>query len=301
MSTKEKNAKIKKETSKLIEKVPQKTIAESLSSVAACDCLTSGKSRFESQLYQDAYKVAARYLDNQLSKYSDFEWLKCDPKTISFDDITFRYKDIVVSVLFKIFYNGKLVLWEPDVEMRWVQVSEKNDLLPLIVPIKITETDEQYEVQIGMRGLDFWDWMTTDTINPIELASNKHTKMSQYELLNAAVKEVLSVLEKKDYIIDTWNDDPGLSDSTCRIYFIDPKDGDLSWLAIRYGINQDINNIQKPNLNKANYFMASMNGYFTPVVFECENNIPYRGDKLKVRLLSKQPIKMYDGHTKTIL
>ena len=247
---------------------------------------------YDDSKYTDAHKFASKYINRMLSKYSDFEWGRWEPETASFDDMNFRYKNSVFSVLMKIYYNGDLLPSYTERELDWVDIAEKNDLIPIVFPVEITKHGNTYKCRSLMKGLDFWDWMTTDTMNVFDLSSDKPQKMSHYELLSAAITETVYLLHKRGYKIIDYGDNPSLPDYWPRIW-IEDKSGKLSWVVVRYGNNE---NIKKPNIHKMSLFPAYNDGYFAPIIFEYEGKKPYRGSKLKVRYLKNVITKVYDAN-----
>ena len=129
--------------------------------------------------YIEAHKFATKYINDLLSQSPDFEWITREPEIKSvndiryFDDIRFRYKDIVFSVLLKVFYNkGLLNSYNMKRELDWVDITEKTNFFPVVFPIEVEKNGDTYKCYSLMDGLNFWDWMSTDTFNVIDVASN---------------------------------------------------------------------------------------------------------------------------------
>ena len=123
--------------------------------------------------YIEAHKFATKYINDLLSQSPDFEWITRKPEINSFDDIRFRYKDTVFSVLLKVFYKKDLLnSYNTNRELKWVDITDKNNFFAVVFPIEVEKNGDTYKCYSLMDGLNFWDWMSTDTFNVIDVASN---------------------------------------------------------------------------------------------------------------------------------
>lgn len=129
---------------------------------------------YEDVKYIKAHKFASEYINNLLYQSPDFEWIKRETENNSFDDMSFRYKNTMFSVLLKVFYRQNLLNSYIDRELDWVNITDENNFFPIVFPVKVVKikNSNTYECYSLMEGLNFWDWMSTDTFNIMDIASD---------------------------------------------------------------------------------------------------------------------------------
>ena len=127
---------------------------------------------YEDVKYIKAHKFASKYINNFLSQYPDFEWIKREPENNSVDDIRFKYKNTVFSVLLRIYHKKDLLNSYIDRELDWVDMTDKNNFFAVVFPVRVIKNGNTYKCYSLMEGLNFWDWMTTDTFNIMDIASD---------------------------------------------------------------------------------------------------------------------------------
>lgn len=122
--------------------------------------------------YISAYEFASKYIEDFLYKDMNFEWRIKKHEIESFEDMSFRYKKVMFSVLLKIIDEDNSILPSyTERELDWVDITEKNDLFSIVFPIKVVKSDNTYKCYSLMDGLNFWDWMSTDIMNIFDITS----------------------------------------------------------------------------------------------------------------------------------
>lgn len=242
--------------------------------------------------YQNAHLFANGYINNLLGSLEGFEWNRWLYDEASFDDINFRYKNNIFSVLFNIYYNGKLLPIDKRRKKRLLETARKNNLVPCIFPIEITYSPEEYDICCKLKTNQFnlIDMRNHKEINPIAIASDDPTPISHYELLNKSVKIIAKELQKRGYPTIEFYDDPNEAEDSPRIWFIDEQNT-FCWVVVKYFMEKKPIFPNTRNMVKQNPLLAESKGYFAPVVFEHDNETLYAGTEVNSSVL-KDLIKL---------
>lgn len=240
-----------------------------------------------SNVYFEAYDLVGNHIQKMIGeRTSDFTWIRAEPTRPSFDDLNFRYKNQVFSVLIKIFdkVSGKEIITTGR-EAMFEKCTKENNLVPCIFPIDFelvptTEPFWGYKLEpyktpahkLTPQNPDDWNlfrFKTHEKIDPIKLASDTPVLMSDYEMQNFAIQIVRNQLKKDGFKLESFCDAPGI---TPQVWFQD-KNGKMCWVCVEYGPNEK--EIKAPDIsNMPNSILAEHDGYFAPVGIQ-----PMKGDK----------------------
>ena len=154
-----------------------------------------------------AVDMAGYYLQSVLERYGkpfeDFNWQKLGYMCSETDDISFRYKNKVFSILVLIYHQGEEFLGEwgeinEKRKKRFIDNCEKNNLIPCYFPMntKFIEDDQGYGYGINIdtekpvemtfdipkeTEWNLFDARDNSPINPIEMVSDETIMLSEYE------------------------------------------------------------------------------------------------------------------------
>lgn len=241
-------------------------------------------------IFVEAHNLAGRHIQEMIGENrSDFTWIRPEITNPSFDDLNFRYKNQVFSVLIKIFHQGR-ELSEPRREIPFIRETKANNLVPCVFPVNfefaattsphgygvVIETGKNPTHELVMQDPKGWNLFHVETnkkINPLEMADDTPVLMSAYEMQNFAIQIVRNQLEKEGLRIESFCDAPTVLP---HIWFRD-KEGKLGWIVVKYGPNEK--SIAAPDGNQiARGPIAEDNGYFAPVGIQpMKGNKAYRG------------------------
>ena len=245
--------------------------------------------------YPNAHMFASGYITKVLGLHTDFEWNRYAYECHSFDDMNFRYKNNVFSVLFNIYHNGELLPINPERKKHLLSVAKTNNLIPCIFPIEITDHAEENSIRCKESAnlFNLFDLRTEKGINPITMASDKNVQLSHYELLNQSIKIVEQELRNSGYSILAICDDPADPDDTPRLWFNDDE-GNACWVVIKYGFNKNFETPNVKNMIKKEPLLSMNKGYFAPVVFEYDKKKLCRNKNLEISMPENVIGKIYD-------
>lgn len=247
--------------------------------------------------YPSAHMFATGCITRRLGDKPDFEWNRLHYSASAFDDINFRYKNMVFSILLKFFYNGEEIPINKKRETEWLEIAKQNNLIPCIFPVDIIDDDTQYAIRRKTDGWHLFYFNTKVEIDPTKISSEKTMLMSHYDLLNNAIKTVEFELENDGFEVRATCDNPNLPEDYPRIWFVDKK-GNICWVVVKYGINT---NFKTPNVKKIiqnDSILNDSTGYFAPVVFEPDGKPMYRSVNVPITLLEGVIGKIYNGSEK---
>jgi len=241
-------------------------------------------------LFLEARDFAGRHIQQLMNKTpDDFAWIRSELTAPAFDDMNFRYKNQVFSVLVKIFHNGREIT-PPHRQELFLQETKKYNMIPCIFPVNLnlvaTESKYGYGVVIEPGKIpkhEFtpiiateWNLSHAETgapINPLNMASDEPVLMSEYELQNFAIRVVINQLKKDGIKLESFCDIPGI---VPQLWFQD-SNGKICWVYVQYG--PDKSKLTPPDLSEISK-QASLNkydGYFAPVALALVKEKPYRG------------------------
>ena len=242
------------------------------------------------EIYVEAHNLAGRHIQQMIGENkSNFTWIRPQITRPSFDDLNFRYKNQVFSILIKIFRNGKEML-DPRREETFIRETKANNLIPCVFPIEfefvptasahgfgiLIKPGETPSHELKLQDSTGWNLFhvaTNERINPLDMADDTPVLMSNYEMQNFAIQIVRDHLQKDGLKLESFCDAPGI---TPQVWFQD-KNGKMCWVCVAYGSNAK--NVKTPDISKfLNGALADYDGYFAPVGIQpIEGDKPYRG------------------------
>lgn len=116
-----------------------------------------------------------------------------------FDDMSFAYKNKIFSVLIDIKYSGDDMLSKRERD-RFVKECSSNNLIPCIFLIN----DKQSLSLLSDEHWNLYDIRTNEIINPLTVATDEKTMMSEYEFNNMAVDIVKNYIRKEKMKFESY-------------------------------------------------------------------------------------------------
>lgn len=208
------------------------------------------------------------YINERGFKISDFTWIKADLMAYpSFHHISFRYGSQVYAILIAIHgfqtpdgnEDDRIVVSKRDYE-NLIHESKKHNLIPCIIPIAARP-------QLPMiRNTHIINAVSEEPIVFGEPYPNGGVAMSEWEIYNMGISQVLDYLSKQGYKIHKYCDVVGIDP---QIWF--DKDGKTSYVIVRsipIGLRDEDFVIHKDLLLKT----SDYDGYFADLQFANEHN-----------------------------
>jgi len=177
-----------------------------------------------------AVDMAGYYLQNVLERYGkpfeDFNWQKLGYMCSETDDISFRYKNQVFSILILIYYKGEEIQGDEFGEIneerkkRFIENCEKNNLIPCYFPMNTKfiedadginiDTEKNVEMTFDIPKETEWnlfDARDNSPINPIEMVTNETIMLSEYEQTLIAFYFIQAHLSEMNIKLkEVWNE-----------------------------------------------------------------------------------------------
>ena len=244
--------------------------------------------------YPSAHMFATGCITRRLGNNSDFEWNRFHYSASAFDDINFRYKNQVFSILLQFSYNGEELPINKERKKELLKIAKQNNLIPCVFSIDIIDDDNQYKVCRRTDGWNLFNLETGAPIDPITMASDKPTENSHYDLLNKAIRIIEDELEYEGFQVRATFDDPNLPEDYPRVWFVD-KNGEVCWVVVKYGTHKYFPTPNVKNIIQYDSIFNENKGYFAPVVFEPKGNSMYRNTNIPITLLAGIIGKIHDG------
>lgn len=222
----------------------------------------------KTQEYWKAREQVGSFLEERFKKYDGFRWIRVEPMSPKFDDMSFAYKNKIFSVLIYIKYSDDDMLSKRERD-RFVKECSSNNLIPCIFPIN----DKQSLSLLSDEHWNLYDIRTNEIIDPLTVATDEKTMMSEYEFNNMAVDIVKNYIRKEKMKFESYCDIVGIFP---QIWFED-KNNEMSWVYVNYSTTGKFSDINH-ELNKLIKGMPQFNGYMAQVGLICaEKGGPYRG------------------------
>lgn len=183
----------------------------------------------ESKLFLSARDTMGRYIQTKMNENGGFTtnqgfaWLRKELTSPSFDDMNFKYKNQVFSLLVELKTNNKNILPENRKKI-FYEECKNNNLIPCLFPI-----DAKTLTPLG-KGWNLYNLITNDYIDPLKIATDDEIEMSDWEFNNFAIFNVLQFLNKNGYKIHSFCDAPGIIP---QIWFKD-KNRKPAWVIVKY-------------------------------------------------------------------
>lgn len=211
---------------------------------------------------------------NVNSSYDGFKWIKAELTYPSFDNLTFAYKNSVFSVVIELIDN-KGSSFTKQQKDRLLKACEENNLIPCTFRLDFKEKADNflgrlmgnkdqidYELTPIKQGWNLYDARTNQVIDPLNLASNEKTLMSNWELSNFAIQIVRNDLEKEGNQILSFCDLPEVNP---QIWFKN-KNGETGWVIVRHIKNENEKDYKDwVGLEERNLQLKPFDGYFASV------------------------------------
>lgn len=217
---------------------------------------------------QIAGQVIQDYINERGFQFPDFTWIKTDLMAYpSFHHISFRYGAQVYAILIAIHgfqtpdgnEDDRIVVSKRDYE-NLIHESKKHNLIPCIIPIAARP-------QLPMiRNTHIINAVSEEPIVFGEPYPNGGVAMSEWEIYNMGISQVLDYLSKQGYKIHKYCDVVGIDP---QIWF--DKDGKTSYVIVRsipIGLRDEDFVIHKDLLLK----ISDYDGYFADLQFANEHN-----------------------------
>lgn len=228
-------------------------------------------------------KLAIAQIHKNLSTLEHVEWTRVEHTYPAFDNMNFRYKNSIYSVIIDITdEEGNSYL--PDfIIKRQLYAAHEYNLVPCKFPVIVDNPHEPDYKKIRLKSYD-WNLINSEdnsAVNPAELSGDDKVIMSEWELRNYAIKFMIKYLAGKNFKVlsyqDTLEVDP-------QIWFTN-EENEKCWLLVRTGNSQN-EEVQKPkSLEEIKRRCFIHDGYFAGVIIEPadenEKNI-CRGDYMKI-------------------
>lgn len=177
-----------------------------------------------------AVDMAGYYLQSVLERYGkpieDFNWRKLGYMCSETDDISFRYKNQVFSILVLIYYQGEEIQGDERGEIneerkkRFIENCEKNNLIPCYFPMNTKfiedadginiDTEKTVEMTFDIPKETEWnlfDARDNSPINPIEMVTDETIMLSEYEQTLIAFYFIQTHLSEMNIKLkEIWNE-----------------------------------------------------------------------------------------------
>lgn len=223
---------------------------------------------FLSMAMQIAGQSIQDYINERGFKFPDFTWIKADLMAYpSFHHISFRYGSQVYAILIAIHgfktpdgnEDDRIVVSKREYE-NLIYESKKHNLIPCIIPIAARP-------QLPMiRNAHIINAVSEKTIVFGEPYPNGGVAMSEWEIYNMGINQVVNDLVKQGYKIHSYCDVLGIDP---QIWF--DKEGKTSYVVVRsipIGLRDEDFVIHKDMLVKT----SNYDGYFADLQFANEHN-----------------------------
>ena len=159
------------------------------------------------------YHIQSMARKHNLETPKDFTFIKTERLYPAFDDMNFRYKNKMFSILFDVILNGKSKLEEYR-KYKHIHMAKNNNMIPVVFPILVDFPMEHgphgYGIYVGpdrrvkttynVKDKDSWNLFDAETgepIDPLAIADDAAVKMSRYEQENFAVQIACNLIKEK--------------------------------------------------------------------------------------------------------
>lgn len=236
-----------------------------------------------SAIFLRARHIAGEYLEQQIELHGGFsytssgyfKWIKAELTYPSFDNFTLAYKNKIFSIAIDIIDNDNKGTLPRSFRERLVLECKNHDLIPCLFPIKMRDLSPLY------RGWNLIAPFSHEYIDPILLASDELSLMSDWEKNNFAIQIVRNYLSQKKMKLLSFC---GLLGIRPQIWFEDSENR-KKWVYVK--------NSQYPSLAKFDGFdvpaaIKVFDGFFAGVSFMAIEKKPpsdwkmYRDKPVKV-------------------
>ena len=219
----------------------------------------------------------------------DILWITTTYEDNSFTDIIFGLKNSVFAVKLIYYINGQLMKDDLADSYDYVSKSIEYNYVPCVLPVYCTKTDSSISLSLSKHLIDA---RTGKKINPLKIASDTPTLMSEHELVNIAVKTIRDAMDNRGERLELYSIFPPYNG--WNICFIDKK-GVFSSVIVDY--THDINDLINLDISrflKDKKISDSYSTYLAPVFIGSNNEKIYRNDTLQVSYLEDILIKVSD-------
>ena len=246
--------------------------------------------------YDELVGVVSTYIDSKFDEYHEHvRWIKgvTNIRVDSFASLIFQCKNTVFAVKIIEHVNGEVIEDEPDPEEPdFISTSIANNFIPCFIDVFSELTPASSKIYVKQtKRLKLIDARTMEEIDPIAIASDEPTLMSEHEQFHIAVKVISYALLLKGFMVDSESIVTRF-DRYPNIWFHDRK-GKKCRVDVRYTNN--LNDLKKLNLYK---YLRTVRPskvyqqYLAPVFIGSPNKQIYRNQPLDVSFLKDVIIKL---------
>lgn len=246
--------------------------------------------------YDELVGLVSTYIESKFDEYNEHvRWIRGATHTQvdSFAYLIFQCKNTVFAVNFIEHINGEVIGDEPcPEEPDFISTSIANNFIPCLIDVfsEITPSSSKIYVKETKR-LKLIDARTMEEIDPIAMASDEPTLMSEHEQFHVAVKAISNALRLKGFLIESESIITRF-DHYPNIWIRDKK-GRTCQVDVRYTNN--LNDLKQLNLYK---YLRTVRPsrvyrqYLAPVFIGSPNKQIYRNQPLDVSFLKDVIIKL---------
>lgn len=229
------------------------------------------------------------------SSYDGFKWIKAELTYPSFDDLTFAFKNSIFSVVIELIDETGSSFTKQQKD-RLLKACDENNLIPCTFKLKLREKNDNfagrpmghkdpldYELSVIEQGWNLYDARTNQKIDPLDIAGDKQTRMSKWELSNFAIQVVRHALEKEGNQVLSFCDLPEVNP---QIWFKNKK-GETGWVIVKHVEKEsDLDSKEWIGLEDRSPQLKPYDGYFVSIQFySMRTNSAtelFRGDEMSV-------------------
>jgi hypothetical protein len=203
-------------------------------------------------------QVFQGYYGEDFAEQHEFSWIHGAVTYPAFDDLTFRFRDHVFSVVVAIGKERDLEGLEDEQRlMEQRRICRANNMVPCLFVV-----DGKRYVPV-FPGIGLIHTGTCEAVDPFALAGPEKVEMSDWELTNFAISLVVQELESEGHEIGSYCDYPGI---TPQVWF--GSEEQPQWCVVRYFTDGEQIVPFVPDYEGERERLASMPGYVADVVFK---------------------------------
>lgn len=237
--------------------------------------------------------IVSTYINEKLRQYNqDVKWIKGVSNTseYSFAPLIFQCKNTIFAVNYIEYVNNDRI--EDEEECDFIPVAIENNFIPCFIEVfsEITPSSSKTYVKSTER-LKLLDARTMEEIDPIAIASDEPTLMSEHEQFHIAVKVISYALKQRGFNVEYMSIITRF-DRYPNIRFYDEK-GNLCLVDVRY--TNDLNDLKKADFYKYSHTVRPSRvyeQYLAPVFIGSPNEQIYRNQPLNISFLKDIIIKL---------
>ena len=242
-------------------------------------------------MFKTSFKMAVDCINKLIDNNPDYEWIKKEYTFPSYENLLFRYKNTVFSVLIDLQdITGKSYL-QDDLKQLQYKASLDFNTIPCLFPALFKKENNTIKIKSKFDGIGLCSAKDYKLITPEKFASDTKIKMSELEIRNIEIKFAIDYLKSKKYSIKAFQD---ILHTNPQIWFED-ENHKMNWLILRSkkSLEKDITPFESITSVKRMY--PKSDGYYLELLInsnKTDHNI-YRGDTPNIKLIKFE--KIYDN------